>query len=427
MSKLLLVMILFLLIPMPAYAYLDPGSGSMIVGAIIALAATLFYILKNFVYERMNYVFKGKKKFPDRKFGIVFYSEMAHYWNVFFPIIRELHNRNIKCTYLAGEENDPGLECGYENLEKIHVGKGFEAYYFLNRLEADLVIMTTPGLNVLQLKKSRKVKHYCHIVHGLEDTSTYAPYGVDYFDSLMVNGEHQLSVIRELERNRNLPEKKIGIIGSTYLDVMAERVSGNKPHKDGKTTLLLAPSWGEKGFLKRFGSMLLDALTLQDYIIILRPHPQSYKSETDMIMKFQEKYSDKKNLVWDDRPDGLDSMLMADIMISDYSGIIFDYLFLFAKPVIVTDFEVDPRKYDMNSLDSKSSTLMKLIREGKVGYVLKEKEISDISTIIDKIYNDGSRVKSIEDFRDKIYCHPGESGKRGADFIQSIMKDINDN
>ena len=44
-----------------AFAYLDPGTGSMVISAIVGIFATAYLALKTYWYKLTNF-FKGKKK-----------------------------------------------------------------------------------------------------------------------------------------------------------------------------------------------------------------------------------------------------------------------------------------------------------------------------------------------------------------------------
>lgn len=55
-------LVLFLAVTIsPAFAYLDPGTGSMIVSAIIGVAATLVFVFKGFFFKLAG-LFKSKKE-----------------------------------------------------------------------------------------------------------------------------------------------------------------------------------------------------------------------------------------------------------------------------------------------------------------------------------------------------------------------------
>ena len=53
-----------------------------------------------------------------------------------------------------------------------------------------------------------------------------------------------------------------------------------------------------------------------------------------------------ENIIWDYNSDNIFSLKKADIMISDFSGIIYDYTFLCDKPVMYVNADMDLRMYD---------------------------------------------------------------------------------
>ena len=57
-----------------------------------------------------------------------------------------------------------------------------------------------------------------------------------------------------------------------------------------------------------------------------------------------------EHIKWDNSPDNFDSLLNSDILISDLSGIVFDYAFIFEKPVITVAFEYDFIGQEANDL-----------------------------------------------------------------------------
>lgn len=57
----------FLIIPaLPAFAYLDPGTGSIVVSAIIGAVATVVFVFKGWFFKLFGMLKKGKK-IEDRK------------------------------------------------------------------------------------------------------------------------------------------------------------------------------------------------------------------------------------------------------------------------------------------------------------------------------------------------------------------------
>ena len=118
--------------------------------------------------------------------------------------------------------------------------------------------MTTPNLDVFQLKRSKGVKKYIHITHSSAETSTYCLYSLDFFDAVFLNGEHQIRDIRELEKKRNTTVKDLYVVGNPYLDELSKMKETITKENNNKKTILIAPSWGMNCLFRRFGENLLD-------------------------------------------------------------------------------------------------------------------------------------------------------------------------
>ncbi|HQN74148.1 MAG TPA: CDP-glycerol--glycerophosphate glycerophosphotransferase, partial [bacterium] len=145
-TNVLTYLLFMFILPLPLFAYLDPGSGSMLFSAVVGIVATLFFVIKGVFFKIIDLpaYFSGVSRGKRAKHSIVFYSEGPQYWNIFLPVIKELNERNVKCTYLSSKENDPGLSCGFSNVDTKFIGEGNKAFFYLNTLSADVCIMTTP-------------------------------------------------------------------------------------------------------------------------------------------------------------------------------------------------------------------------------------------------------------------------------------------
>jgi hypothetical protein len=338
----------------PAQAYLDPGTGSMLLSTLIALVATLIYSIKSFVFKIKSFIARlfGEKIEKIQSNDIIFYNEGEQYFTTFYPILKELTSRGIKFTYLYSEENDTIVK-KLKDIDTYYIGKGNKAFFFLNTLEAKICIMTTPSLDVLQIKRSKGVKHYCHIAHSTGGCIGYEVFGTDYFDSVLIPNKYDKEFIEKLEEKRNLPQKDIRIIGTPYLDYFLKRLKTLGQNKTNKNTILISPTWGDNGLLAKYGSTLLSVLlSNHEHDIIVRPHPQSIRYEKQMLDDLKHTFKENKNIQWDESNDGLQSMTEASIMISDFSGIILDFLFLFSKPVISIPGVIDLRGKDYINIDN---------------------------------------------------------------------------
>jgi CDP-glycerol glycerophosphotransferase (TagB/SpsB family) len=425
MKKYTALIPLWLLCTIPSQAYLDPGTGSMMLSIIIALIATVIYSVKSSVFKIRYYLNKllGKKIIKKKKMQIVFYNEGEQYSNTFYPILLELKNRNIDFHYLYSEKNDSTVK-RIENIDAQYIGSGNKAFYYLNTLEADICIMTTPGLDVLQIRRSKGVKHYCHISHSAAGCAGYEVFGIDYFDSIITTNIYDKNFIIELEKIRKLPPKDIYVAGNPYLDVLGEKlrnIQTKKTKKTKKITILLAPTWGKTGLLSKYGKSLIGELAKNTkFHIIIRPHPQSIRYEKIIISQLESQFSDRKNIEWDYENDSLVSMSKADLMLSDFSGIIFDFIFLFSKPVISIPTSITLKGKDYIDIHT---PLWQIDFFYKNTIVLAEENIDKISDIvIEGIEENRSRDK---DIHEKYNPYSNYASKITVDAIESILNKLN--
>jgi len=396
--------------------YIDPGTGSMIFSILIGAAATLFFLAKAALLK-LKVFFSGKKGGVSQDASYkpyVIYSEGKQYWNVFKPVCDQFEERKLPLTYYTSSEEDPVFDQKYQFVKAEFIGEGNVAFARLNLLSAGIVLMTTPGLQVYQLKRSKNVKHYSHVLHMPNDATTYRLFGLDFFDSVLLTGDYQKNDIQWLEQKRDINRKELITVGCSYLDVLAEKIKGIEEEKNHPFTVLVSPSWGKVGVLNKYGERLLDPLVKTGWRIIVRPHPQSKKSEAEMLQRLEDRYKNDKNLEWDYNRDNIYSMKKADIMISDFSGIIFDYTFLCDKPVMYVNTNMDLRPYDAYDLNHE---LWQFEILKKMGIKLEENQFDDIKNVIKNASDSPELAAARKIAKETAWMHIGESGKNIADFM----------
>ena len=233
----------------------------------------MYFILRTLVIKLKVVVSGGHIVSSSVSCQYAIYNEGIQYWNVFKPVLDEFENRQIQIHYLTSVQNDPAFEADYHFVKSEFIGEGNKAIARLNLFSADILLMTTPGLDVYQLKRSKSVKHYAHILHMPSDATMYRLFGIDYFDSVLLTGEYQAKDIKTLEALRSLPQKKLVTVGCTYLDVANDKIKTVVPEEEHPFTVLISPSWGPSSLLCKYGDKLLDPLVKSGWRIIVRPHP----------------------------------------------------------------------------------------------------------------------------------------------------------
>jgi hypothetical protein len=394
--------------------YIDPGTGSMLFSILIGAAATLYFLARALIIKLKVIVSRGGRTANSEIYPYVVYSEGKQYWNVFKPILDVFEANKTELLYLCSSTGDPVFDSGYRFIKSEFIGEGNRAFARLNLLSANVVLMTTPGLNVYQLKRSKLVNHYSHILHAPSDATMYRLFGIDYFDSILLTGAYQAKDIRQLEKLRNLPEKQLVTVGCTYLDVYAENVKNLEPEEGHPFTVLVSPSWGPSSILSLYGERLLDPLAETGWRIIVRPHPQSKKSEPAVLERLEKKYTGFSNLEWDYQRENIFSLKKSDVMVSDFSGIIFDFVFLFDKPVFYVRQGFDLRPYDADDLPN---GLWQFEVLEKIGIELKEDYFPHIDETIRKA-SDNEELKAARlEAKKTAWQYQGKAGKNVYDFM----------
>ena len=401
----------------PFLLYIDPGTGSMLFSVFIGAAATLFFLARA-AWLKLQVLFSGRKALEAAKAArkkFVIYNEGKQYCNVFKPVLDAFERRKIEVAYFTSFAEDPVFTSGYSFVKAEYIGEGNAAFARLNLLQADVVLMTTPGLDVYQLKRSKKVSHYAHIRHGAGDATMYRLFGLDYFDSVLLTGDYQKEDIRTLEKQRGIAHKELVTVGCTYLDELKAKLDRLPTEENHEFTVLVCPSWGASAILSKYGERLLTPLLATGWKIIVRPHPQSKKSESAMLTRLSERYKDAANLEWNFDRDNVGALSRADIMISDFSSVIYDYTFLRDKPVMYVNADIDLRIYDASELEGKK--IWQFATLEKIGIELKEEQFADIKRVIQEASDSPALKAARAEAKAQAWKYEGQAGEKACEFM----------
>jgi hypothetical protein len=234
--------------------YIDPGTGSMLFTILIGAAGAAVYAFRSLRVKLKGLLGGGRRRHgEDSAVPFVFFTDSGRYWTIFKPLCDEMEKRGETVHYLTASPDDPLLKEKYEHVKTEFIGEGNRVFARMNMLRADVVLSSTPGLDVYQWKRSPEVKWYVHVLHAASGVTTYRMFGTDYYDALLLSGENQIREVRSLETLRHLPPKECVLAGLPHMDAIRERWLQRGPTPAHETTVLLAPSWGADSLLNRFG------------------------------------------------------------------------------------------------------------------------------------------------------------------------------
>ena len=433
-------MLFVVLYPSVIFAYLDPGTGSLLLSSLIALLTSVVFYMRGVLYKFSINIRENKRStdnnpppYESGSYGLVIYSEGKHYYNVFKPIIDYFDSINYPYVYLTSSKDD--LAFFREKTPSSYfeyIGESNRAYLRLNSIKADIVLMTTPQLDVLQIKRSKYVKHYCHIIHSLPHVDIYEVFALDYFDSVFTNSPIHTDFIHKVESIRGLKTKQVVITGCTYLDVLQDKLNNLDSNDaniskenyryfyDDKKVVLLSPSWGRESLLHKYGIDVITPFIKSDFNLIIRPHPQTIISNISLINFLKSKTEMFENIKWDTNTNNIYAMKEASIMVGDFSGVIFDFICLFDKPVVTMKLAFNKVGYDIEDTNED---------------IWVEKALRDISVVVDNVDNlkdvvsnaltsDISLQPNRLKMKELLWNFRGVSGEKSANELLKIHKTI---
>ena len=410
-------------------AYLDPGSGSALVGTLIAVAGAALYSLKSLFYRLIS-----KKSDlhspppPHISTSIAIFSEGKNYWGTWRLIVEELLSRKVHFAYYTMDLHDPALLIDDEHMHSRLYDKNKAAsYQKLSRIKAKVLLATTPNIGTpgFPIRRSKDVTRMLHVFHAFADISAYHLGSLDHYDAVLTVGPHQEKYIREVEKARGLKAKEILPVGLPYFDAQYLALADIRTFEHSNIrTILVAPSWGAKGCLTEYGIGFVKELAEAGYDVIVRPHPQSFIAEAEFMAKCQAETASYKNIVWDREPVGSVSMEKSDLCISDTSSIRFDYAFLYGKPVITLDIpKTSQQEYD--GVYQKTQWVDDAAP--KLGCVLNHETIGSICAEVEKLTSavhlhlDSPPLHA---FRAETITNLGTSAKAIADVLVKEVENV---
>ena len=190
------------------------------------------------------------------------------------------------------------------------------------------------------------------------------------------------------------------------------------------TTVILAPSWGKEGILTKYGESIIDALLATGFNIIVRPHPQTLSSEKDIIEPLRAKYKDSERFCWNFDNDNFEVLAKSDILISDFSGIILDYSFIFDKPLIYADTSYNTLPYDADWIDE-TNWRIRILPE--LGVKLDKKDFPNLKQIIEETIQNKTFKENRQRISSQAWQNKGHAAENVVNYLVNKHEEITSN
>ncbi len=353
--------------------------------------------------------------------AIIIYAEHEGYYPYFEGIIKKLtgeHNQTL--CYVTSDPDDPILQKSESGINTFYLKKLLP--FFMAFVDCRVFVMTLTDLDQFHLKRSHNPVHYVYIFHALVSTHmVYLYHAFDHYDSILCCGPHQVEEIRRHEELNGLPAKKLVEAGYYRLERIYEayqKYSSERPSSVAKRTILIAPSWGDANVLESCGERLVELLLDADYKVIVRPHPETVRRSPDLIALFASKFGNNPHFTLETSVATDDSLLQADVLICDCSGVSLEYAFGTERPVLFLDVPIKIRNQRFKELGIEP---LELSVRTEIGVIVPPEKLDTVPQVISELVaNCAVYKKRITELRKQNVYNFGHSSEVGAQHISDL-------
>lgn len=380
-------------------------------------------------------VVKREKEDYKRFFSVlnkhlVFYSESNGFFKYYRGIFNYIiNNTNITIHYITSDPDDKIFEMAKTEpkIKPYYIGEK-KLITLMMKMDSDVVVMTMPDIENYHIKRSylRKDIDYVYVPHGIDSLNmTLRKGALDHYDTVLCIGPDHVEEITKTEEVFNLPKKRLIKCGYALIEEMRDEYQKMPKKENEVKTILIAPSWQKDNIVDSCLEEILSVLKDGKYRIIVRPHPQHVRHRAEQMAHFEEKYADNDNIIIQTDFSSDDTVFSADMLISDWSGIAFEYAFTTQKPVVFINTPMKIMNPDYEKIDTVPLNIG--LRE-KIGRSVNTDELDKLPEIIDYLMDNSELYydKIGEILNESIY-NLGDSASVGAKYIiDSIKQKINE-
>lgn len=367
-----------------------------------------------------------KRFFSIANKHVVFYSERSGFYKYFEALIDDLLRRtNLTIHYVTNDPNDaiftlaetqPRIKPYYIGVKKLIT--------LMMKMDADIVVMTTPDLDNYYIKRSlvRKDIEYIYVPHDCSSMHMgFREHALDNFDTVFCTGPHIAEETRASEAHYHTKEKALVEFGYPLIEELITSCEQMPGHPGERKQILIGPSWQEDNLLDSCITTLIDALYGDEYHIIVRPHPEYMKRYRPKMDALVERYRDK---IGDGLTFELDftsnaSTYQSDLLITDWSGLSLEFCFATLRPALFinTKMKVENPHYADIGIVPQEIRL-----RSQLGVALEKTELDRVADTVRTLLADESHADTIRAIRERYFYHLGSHGAKGSEHIvQSLM------
>ena len=354
---------------------------------------------------------------------VVFYSEKNGFWKYFRDIVMKLLEwSNLTIHYVTNDPEDQVFKLAETEprIVPYYIGPK-KIIPLMMKMDADVVVMTTPDLDTYHIKRSyvRRDAEYVYTPHDpMSVHMSFREGAMDHFDTVLCVGPQQIDEIRKTEEVYGLQGKTLVPCGYCLLDDMiADWTKREKKPSDGWKRILIAPSWNEDNILDSCADELIRNLLRDGRKITVRPHPEYVKRFGAKLNALMNRWKEQRReqLVFETDFSSNESLYEADILITDWSGIAYEYSYTTGKPTLFINTKM---KCPNPNWEKIGITPLEISLRDRIGRSLDKDSLDRAEEVIAEMEAHPEEwAERIAKVREQNIFNPGSCGEAAAEYI----------
>lgn len=370
--------------------------------------------------ERADY----KRFFKVVNKHVVFYSERSGFYKYYESLIEGLLKKsNVTIHYITNDPKDAIFEKAAQNdrIRAYYIGQR-KLITLMMRMEADIVVMTTPDLETYYIKRSLVDKNveYIYVPHDMMSVHMgFRKGALDHFDTVFCTGPHAEREIRATEKVYGLSEKTLVPFGYPLAEKLEKACDALQKNDSGVKEILIAPSWQEDNLLDSCVDKLIEQLMGEGVHVTVRPHPEYSKRYPEKLELLKQRYDGvpEEKLTFEYDFTVNKSIYSSDLLVTDWSGIAYEFAFATKKPVLFinTKMKVENPEWEKIGIEP-----VEIALRSKVGVALEKTELDRVKDTANMLLDSSGEY---HDKIDKIKLeHLYSYGSNGAEGVKYILQ-----
>ena len=358
---------------------------------------------------------------------VVFYSEGSGFYKYFESLINWLlAHTNLDIHYVTQDPKDQIFSIAEKEprIKPYYIG-AVKIIPLMMKMDADIVVMTTPDLGKYQIKRSyvKKDVEYIYMTHGVSSVHMCLRQGAfDNYDTIFTVGPYQVEEHRKTEELYGLKAKTLVKTGYLLFDSLIKQYQSSAKPDGGRKRILIAPSYQEGNILESCIDELIEQFGKLDGVLtVVRPHPRFITHQPARMNALLAKYRNvpDEKLVFEMDFKSNSSIYDSDIVVSDWSSIAYEFSFTTKKPCILINTPMKVINPEWQKLGIEPADIW--MRNG-VGHSFDPDRLGEVSEVAaDMLAHPDKFASQIQSLMDKSLFNPGHSCEVAGRYILDTL------